>query len=64
VLVLITAVFYMLGMELLEGQHRTFWEAVQWSAGTISTTGYGPDTFWHHPGWRSTSSRCSSSASS
>jgi Trk K+ transport system NAD-binding subunit len=50
VLVLITAVLYMLGMELLEGQHRTFWEAVQWSAGTISTTGYGPDTFWHHPG--------------
>src|SRR5436190_8621445 len=50
VLVLVTAVLYMLGMDLLEGRPRTFWEAVQWSAGTISTTGYGPDTFWHHPG--------------
>lgn len=49
VLVLVTAVLYMLGMGLLEGKPRTFWEAVQWSGGTISTTGYGPDTFWHHP---------------
>ncbi len=49
VLVLTTAVLYMLGMDLLEGKPRTFWEAMQWSGGTISTTGYGPDTFWHNP---------------
>jgi Trk K+ transport system NAD-binding subunit len=49
VLVVVTAALYMLGMGLLEGKTRTFWEAVQWSGGTISTTGYGPDTLWHHP---------------
>lgn len=48
-LVLATALVYMVGMSVLEGKPRTFWEAVQWAGGTISTTGYGPDTLWHHP---------------
>ncbi len=48
-LVLTAAALYMVGMAWLEGKPRTFWEAVQWAGGTISTTGYGPDTFWHHP---------------
>ncbi|MGH7888873.1 MAG: potassium channel family protein, partial [Candidatus Binatia bacterium] len=33
----------------LEGQPRGFWQALQWAAGTASTTGYGGDTSWQHP---------------
>ena len=47
---LVLAVFYMLGMHYLEGKPRTFWQALQWAAGTTSTTGYGSDTQWQHPG--------------
>ena len=43
------ALLYMLGMSMLENRPRTFWEALQWAAGAASTTGFGPDTAWHHP---------------
>ncbi|MGH7818096.1 MAG: potassium channel family protein, partial [Candidatus Binatia bacterium] len=50
VLLLLSAtLLYMLGMRFLEGEPRGFWESLQWAAGTISTTGYGGDTSWHHP---------------
>ena len=49
-LVLLTlTLLYMLGMYYLEGQSRGFWQALQWAAGTASTTGYGGDTSWQHP---------------
>jgi Trk K+ transport system NAD-binding subunit len=40
---------YMLGMDYFEGKPRTFWQALQWAAGTTSTTGFGIDTSWKHP---------------
>lgn len=43
------ALLYMLGMGALEGKPRTYWQALQWAAGTMSTTGYSPDTSWTHP---------------
>jgi len=46
---LVLSLIYMLGMNYLEGKPRSFWQALQWAAGTTSTTGYGPDTSWHHP---------------
>ena len=49
VLLLVLSVIYMLGMEHLEGKPRNFWQALQWAAGTTSTTGYGSDTSWQHP---------------
>ncbi|HYA28761.1 MAG TPA: NAD-binding protein, partial [Acidobacteriota bacterium] len=48
-LLLTTTLLYMAGMHILEGKTRGFWESLQWSAGTISTTGYGGDTTWQHP---------------
>ena len=48
-ILLVLSVVYMLGMEYLEGKPRTFWQALQWAAGTTSTTGYGADTSWQHP---------------
>lgn len=50
VVVLVTsAVLYWLGMAYLEGKPRGFWQALEWSAETLSTTGYGADAAWHHP---------------
>ena len=49
VLLLTLAAAYMVGMEYLEGKPRTFWQALQWAAGTTSTTGFGPDNAWKHP---------------
>ena len=46
---LVMSLLYMLGMAHLEGKPRTFWQALQWAAGTTSTTGYGFDTSWTHP---------------
>ena len=43
------SLLYMLGMAHLEDKPRTFWQALQWAAGTTSTTGYGFDTSWTHP---------------
>jgi Trk K+ transport system NAD-binding subunit len=36
-------------MHYLEGKPRTFWQALQFAAGTTSTTGYGVETSWTHP---------------
>ena len=49
VLLLVLSLIYMFGMDYFEGKPRTFWQALQWAAGTTSTTGYGSDTSWQHP---------------
>jgi len=43
------SLLYMLGMYFLEGKPRNFMQALQWAAGTASTTGYGGDLSWQHP---------------
>lgn len=48
-LVVASAVLYTVGMERLEGQDRSFWQALEWAGETISTTGYGADHGWRHP---------------
>ena len=48
-LLLVLSLLYMVGMNYLEGKPRNFWQALQWAAGTTSTTGYGADTSWTHP---------------
>jgi Trk K+ transport system NAD-binding subunit len=48
-LLLAMTLLYMAGMYFLEGRPRGFWQALQWAAGTASTTGYGGDTSWNHP---------------
>ncbi|MCB1037019.1 MAG: potassium channel protein, partial [Acidobacteria bacterium] len=40
---------YMLGMEHLEKDPRTFLQSLSWSAETLTTTGYGADSSWEHP---------------
>ena len=47
--VLGSSLLYQAGMARLEGQHRTFWESIEWAAETLSTTGYGYDSHWEHP---------------
>lgn len=49
ILLLVMSLLYMLGMDVLEGKSRSFWQALQWAAGTTSTTGYGVDTSWRNP---------------
>ena len=49
ILVLLSALVYMLGMAHLEGEPRGFWQSIGWAAETLSTTGYGSDTTWRHP---------------
>jgi len=44
-----SAVLYQVGMERLEGKHRTFWDSFEWAAESLSTTGYGADSHWQHP---------------
>ena len=46
---LVLSLLYMLGMYYLEGKPRGFMQALQWAAGTASTTGYGGDISWQHP---------------
>ena len=48
--VLTLATVYMLGMDRLEDSPRTFLQSIQWAAETITTTGYGADNRWNHPG--------------
>lgn len=48
--VLLMGALYMLGMEHLEGTPRTFLQGVQWASETLTTTGYGGDNHWTHPG--------------
>ncbi|MEP7013059.1 MAG: NAD-binding protein [Acidobacteriota bacterium] len=49
ILVLVSGLLYMSGMRLLEGQPRGFWDSLSWAAETLTTTGYGADSRWHHP---------------
>jgi len=49
VLLVVAAVLYMLGMAHLEGQERGFWQALEFTAETLSTTGYGADETWRSP---------------
>lgn len=48
---LVMATIYELGMTHLEGAPRTFLESLQWASETITTTGYGNDSHWQHPGF-------------
>ena len=41
--------FYVVAMERLEGKQRSFWQGLEWAAGALSTTGFGPDVSWSHP---------------
>ena len=49
ILVVVSALLYMGGMALLEGEPRTFWQSVEWASETLTTTGYGADSGWRHP---------------
>jgi hypothetical protein len=46
---LVLALLYQLGMMHLEHAPRTLGESLQWAVGTMTTTGFGPDTTWAHP---------------
>lgn len=43
------ATFYVVAMDRLEGKRRSFWKGLEWAAGALSTTGFGPDVSWSHP---------------
>lgn len=47
--VLILGTLYMIGMDRLEGEPRTFLQSLQWATETLTTTGYGGDSHWNHP---------------
>ena len=47
--VLASTFLYMWGMAALEGKPRTFWQSLEWTSETLSTTGYGADSRWRHP---------------
>jgi Trk K+ transport system NAD-binding subunit len=49
VIVLAATLLYEAGMAKLEGKPRTFWQSFGWATETLSTTGYGSDSQWHHP---------------
>ena len=46
---LAATLFYMWGMATLEDNPRTFLQALEWSAETLTSTGYGGDSSWDHP---------------
>ena len=48
-LLLLTTLLYMVGMNYLEGKPRGFWDALEWAGESLSTTGYGRDSYWSHP---------------
>ncbi|HZF13729.1 MAG TPA: NAD-binding protein [Thermoanaerobaculia bacterium] len=48
-LVVCFALLYGVGMAYLEGSPRGFWDSLEWSAETLTTTGYGADSHWRHP---------------
>lgn len=50
VTVLVLGTVYMFGMDHLEGTPRTFLASLQWATETLTTTGYGGDNRWLHPG--------------
>lgn len=47
--VLLSALFYQVGMARLEGKPRSFLQSLEWAGETLSTTGYGADATWTHP---------------
>jgi Trk K+ transport system NAD-binding subunit len=49
ILLFVLALIYQAGMTYLERQPRTLGQSLQWAAGTLTTTGFGPDTKWTHP---------------
>lgn len=49
ILVVGCALVYMVGMDLLEGKPRGFWDSFSWASETLTTTGYGADARWRHP---------------
>ena len=49
VTVMFAASGYMLGMRHLEGKERDFWTSLEWASETLTTTGYGHDSYWEHP---------------
>ena len=49
VLIVVVALVYSVGMRVLEGEERGFWDSLQFAAETLSTTGYGADASWSHP---------------
>lgn len=48
-LLLLLGFGYQQGMVHLERVDRTLQEGIAWAAETLTTTGYGRDTVWHHP---------------
>ncbi len=46
---LAATLIYMLGMATLEDSPRTFLQALEWAAETLTSTGYGGDSGWDHP---------------
>ncbi len=48
-LLLGSAFLYQVGMAGLEGKERGFWDSLSWASETLTTTGYGFDSHWHHP---------------
>ncbi len=49
VVVIVLGLIYMLGMDYLEGDPRTLGQSIEWTAETLTTTGYGADNRWHNP---------------
>lgn len=48
--ILVGGLLYMVGMANLEQAPRDFWSSIEWAAETLTTTGYGHDSHWTHPG--------------
>lgn len=48
-LVCVLGTLYMLGMNYLEHSPRGFLRSLEWASETLTTTGYGADSTWHHP---------------
>lgn len=48
-ILLIAALLYKVGMDKLEGEPRTYLQALEFVSETLSTTGYGKDSAWTHP---------------
>jgi len=49
VFVLLSARLYMAGMRHLEGVERGFWQSLMTVVESMTTTGFGNDSSWHHP---------------